>query len=244
MSGGLPWRVGSRSLIEARVQRLGVAVAGHGGGVVRVERSRSRRPLEAATRTVWPEEAIIGARYELVVTAACGWLRRRLGVHVRVVGSRLRSRETPWRPALSGASRPVRRASRAWLAGAHVTAAVRQAFVLKIPRSSAGRSCGRGGHPRRRLGARSPGVAPTRESLVVDAARGPEIEVEVQGFASPRFIRMPSDRIDRDRAIAAPSTGPARGARIRRPRCVFARHCRCGRTLSREMALDGPVRAN
>lgn len=207
------------------------------------------------TRTVWPEEAVIGARYELVVTAACGWLRRRLGVHVRVVGFAPPLPGDPrWRP------RFVRRLSPpsdvplegVTLAGAHVTAAVRQAFRPEDPalvggkifvgvRRDAGDDTGD------RLEARSPGVAPDEGiSRRGRRAGALEIEVEVQGFASPRFIRMLSDRIDRDlrhRSAEYQALREARG--LRRPQVrICTSTAAADEQLSREMALDGPVRAN
>ena len=203
------------------------------------------------TRTVWPEEAVIGARYELVVTAACGWIRRRLGVHVRVVGFAPPLPGDPrWRP------RFVRRLTPpsdvplegVTLAGAHVTAAVRQAFRPEDPALVGGKIfVGLRVKPHDRLEDPALGtaddVALTRRGRRAGAL---EIEVEVQGFASPRFLRMLSDRIDRDLRRRSAEYQALRDARrLRRPEvriCTSA--AAAHERLSREMALDGPVRAN
>ncbi len=89
-------------------------------------------------RTVLPEAAILGERYELVVSSPLGFLRLRSGLHVRVVGfevqgeagenslPRPRVLRLPPPPAdatLEGVTMP----------GAWLTASVRQAFLPEDP---------------------------------------------------------------------------------------------------------------
>ncbi len=89
-----------------------------------------------AEETVLPEHALVGQRYELVVSSALGFLRLRTDEHVRVVGFDAPSGAAPFpRPrvvrlapapadvALEGCT----------VAGAWLTASIRQAFLREDP---------------------------------------------------------------------------------------------------------------
>ena len=89
-----------------------------------------------AEETVLPEHALVGQRYELVVSSALGFLRLRTDEHVRVVGFDAPSAAAPFpRPrvvrlapapadvALEGCT----------VAGAWLTASIRQAFLREDP---------------------------------------------------------------------------------------------------------------
>ncbi len=90
-------------------------------------------------RTVLPEAAILGERYELVLSSALGFLRLRSGLHVRVVGFVPPPAHSLARPL------PIPRVVRlpppppsvalegVTMSGACLTAAVRQAFLPEDP---------------------------------------------------------------------------------------------------------------
>lgn len=171
-------------------------------------------------RTVLPEAAILGERYELVVSSPLGFLRLRSGMHVRVVGfasstagshpggdsvedslPRPRVLRLPPPPAdatLEGVTMP----------GAWLTASVRQAFLPEDPALVAaeiaadpdavdvtGRGSRTGLDPfsDTELGASRVGVlrmGPKPRALVV--------RLEVQGHTAPSFLVQISTRIDAD----------------------------------------------
>jgi hypothetical protein len=89
-----------------------------------------------AEETVLPEHALVGGRYELVITSPLGLLRLRSGEHVRVVGFDAPSAEAPFpRPRvvrLRAAPDDVKLEG-CTLAGAWITASVRQAFLPENP---------------------------------------------------------------------------------------------------------------
>jgi hypothetical protein len=89
-----------------------------------------------AKAAILPEQAVVGQRYELVVTSPLGYLRMRTDEHVRVVGFEPPTAEAPWpRPrvvrlppapadvALEGCT----------VAGAWLTAAIRQSLLREDP---------------------------------------------------------------------------------------------------------------
>ena len=163
-------------------------------------------------RTVLPEAAILGERYELVVSSPLGFLRLRSGLHVRVVGFEshgesgdslprprvLRLPPPPSDAALEGVTMP----------GAWLTASVRQAFLPEDPALVAaeiaadpdavdvtGRGSRTGLDPfsDTELGASRVGIVrggPRPRSLVV--------RLEVQGQTAPKFPVQISTRIDVD----------------------------------------------
>lgn len=164
-------------------------------------------------RTVLPEAAILGERYELVVSSPLGFLRLRSGMHVRVVGfasnsssgedslARPRVLRLPPPPAdatLEGVTMP----------GAWLTASVRQAFLPEDPAlvaaeiaadpdavDASGRGSRTGIDPfsDTELGASRVGIVrmgPKPRALVV--------RLEVQGQTAPSFLVQISSRIDAD----------------------------------------------
>jgi hypothetical protein len=169
---------------------------------------------QTAERTVLPEAAILGERYELVVSSPLGFLRLRSGLHVRVVGfdaslagsaedslARPRVLRLPPPPAdatLEGVTMP----------GAWLTASVRQAFLPEDPAlvaaeiaadpdavdaTARGSRTGLDPFSDTELGASRVGVlrgGPKPRSLV--------IRLEVQGQTAPSFLIQISNRIDAD----------------------------------------------
>lgn len=89
-----------------------------------------------AEETVLPERAVLGQRYELVVSSPLGFLRLRTDEHVRVVGF-----DPPSKPAPFARPRVVRLAPAppdvalegCTVAGAWLTASIRQAFQREDP---------------------------------------------------------------------------------------------------------------
>lgn len=166
-------------------------------------------------RTVWPEAAVLGERYELVLSSPLGFLRYRSGLHVRVAGFTQPSPSSgPGRPL------PCPRVVRLppppgdavlegiTMAGAWLTASVRQAFLPEDPALVAadiapdpdaidvgGRASRTGLDPfadtelgASRAGSRRRGPKP----------RSLAIRLEVQGQVASNFPTQISDRIDRD----------------------------------------------
>lgn len=165
--------------------------------------------------TVLPENAVLGERYELVLSSPLGFLRLRSGLHVRAVGfvpppagsedtlPRTRVLRLPPPPAdvkLEGVT----------LAGAWLTASVRQAFNREDPALVAGEIMSGAGKPAeaaRERGAR--GRLDTFAETELGASRagirdqGPKpralwVRVEVQGQTDAAFAPRLAKRIDTD----------------------------------------------
>lgn len=179
------------------------------------------RRQQMSERTVLPEAAILGERYELVLSSPLGFLRFRSGLHVRVVGF-TRSALVDGAAGVGDASHslPCPRVVRlpppptdaalegVTLAGAWLTASVRQAFLPEDPALIAaeiaadpdavdvsGRASRIGLDPfidtelgASRAGSRRRGPKP--RSLVV--------RLEVQGQVAPAFPMRIAERIDLD----------------------------------------------
>lgn len=162
-------------------------------------------------RTVLPEAAILGERYELVVSSPLGFLRLRSGLHVRVVGFEVHGDEDSLpRPRVLRLPPPPADAALegVTMSGAWLTASVRQAFLPEDPALVAaeiaadpdafdvtGRGSRTGLDPfsDTELGASRVGASrggPKPRSLVV--------RLEVQGQAAPNFPVQISTRIDDD----------------------------------------------
>ncbi len=171
-----------------------------------------------AEDTVLPEDAILGQRYELVVSSPLGFLRMRTDAHVRVVGF-----DAPSEPAPFPRPRVVRLAPAppdvalegCTVAGAWLTASIRQAFAREDPALVAAEI---GPDPRsvpRGVVALSPTTASMR---LPDAFKDTElgwmartgnqrierhrprallVRLEVQGFVAPELTGLLSARIDR-----------------------------------------------
>lgn len=167
-------------------------------------------------RTVLPEAAILGERYELVVSSPLGFLRLRSGLHVRVVGFAATTtggesdQDTFVRPRVLRLPPPPADATLegVTMPGAWLTASVRQAFLPEDPALVAGEiaadpdavdATGRGSRTGldpfsdTELGASRVGVlrgGPKPRALV--------IRLEVQGQTAPSFPVQISARIDAD----------------------------------------------
>jgi hypothetical protein len=162
--------------------------------------------------TVLPENSILGERYELVLSSPLGFLRLRSGLHVRVVGfvAPPHGREdTLPRPRVVRLPPPPADVSLegVTLAGAWLTASVRQAFNREDPALVAGEIAA---DPREAPNYRN--ASGSLESFVdteLGASRagardrGPKprallVRVEVQGQTDPAFAPRLARRIDDD----------------------------------------------
>jgi len=170
-----------------------------------------------ADETVLPEHAVLGQRYELVVSSPLGFLRLRTDEHVRVVGF-----DAPSEPAPFPRPRVVRLAPAppdvalegCTVAGAWLTASIRQAFQREDPALVAAEI---GPDPRSvpRGVAALPGTAATMR--LPDAFKDTElgwmartgsqrverhrprallVRLEVQGYVVPELTGLLSTRID------------------------------------------------
>lgn len=238
---GLRWLFAEHDLDERIRSRLPVLNAGwlHAAGRVGLPARRGpARGLLLATRstliellphgdpeidprarsvenTVLPERAILGERYEVVLSSPLGFLRLRTGLHVRVVGF-----AAPLEPTIgdAGDSLPRPRVVRLYpppadaalegvtLAGALLTASVRQAFLPEDPAlvaadiaadpdalDASARASRTGLDPfvdtelgASRAGARRKGPKP----------RATVIRLEVQGQTDPSFPMLVAERVD------------------------------------------------
>lgn len=89
-----------------------------------------------AEETVLPEHAVMGQRYELVVTSPLGFLRLRTDEHVRVVGFDAPTEQAPFpRPRVVrlAPAPPDVALEGCTVAGAWLTASIRQAFLREDP---------------------------------------------------------------------------------------------------------------
>jgi hypothetical protein len=210
---GLPARPAPSDAFTLAIRSTLIELLPHGD-------PESDRRQRMAERTVLPEAATLGERYELVLSSPLGFLRLRSGLHVRVVGFTSR-------PLIDGAaiddpvhSLPCPRVVRlppppadaalegVTLAGAWLTASVRQAFLPEDPALIAaeiaadpdaldvsGRASRTGLDPftdtelgASRAGSRRRGPKP--RALVV--------RLEVQGQVAPAFPMLIAERIDLD----------------------------------------------
>lgn len=204
---GLPARRGpARGLLLATRSTL-IELLPHGDPEID---PRSR----ATESTVLPERAVLGERYEVVLSSPLGFLRLRTGLHIRVVGFAapelvsgdagdslprprvVRLHPPPADAALEGVT----------LAGAWLTASVRQVFLPEDPAlvaadiaadpdalDASGRASRTGLDPftdtelgASRAGSRRKGPKP--RALV--------IRLEVQGHAAPDFPMRIAERVD------------------------------------------------
>ncbi|PRQ02649.1 GH3 auxin-responsive promoter family protein [Enhygromyxa salina] len=205
---GLPARQAPHDAFTLAVRSSLIELLPHGD-------PENDRRQQLAERTVLPEAAILGERYELVLSSPLGFLRLRSGLHVRVVGF-----TKPELGVASAYSLPCPRVVRlppppadaalegVTLTGAWLTASVRQAFLPEDPALIAaeiaadpdamdvsGRASRTGLDPfidtelgASRAGSRRRGPKP--RALVV--------RLEVQGQAAPAFSMQIAERIDLD----------------------------------------------
>lgn len=190
------------------------------------ERRGSR---EAAA--VWPEHAIVGERYELVVSSGAGCLRLRTGEFVRVVGFDPPTALVPFpRPRvvrLPAPDPPVALAGLS-LAGADLAASVRAAFRPEDPALVAATV---GPDPQSVIDlAASP--ADSRPNHFADTelgsadvsgvrrlprATGLHVQIELQGASRADFRARLARAIDEDLARRSPAYAHLRAARQLRP---------------------------
>lgn len=215
----------------------------------------------AQESTVLPERAVLGERYEVVLSSPLGFLRLRTGLHVRVVGFAapesissdagdslprprvVRLHPPPSDAALEGVT----------LAGAWLTASVRQAFLPEDPALVAAdiaadpdavdvsaRASRTGLDPfvdtelgASRAGSRHKGPKP--RALV--------IRLEVQGHAAPGFPMRIAERVDQALRRRSAAYEWLRGRdELWEPRIVIARPGTARSERERQLrALWGPV---
>jgi hypothetical protein len=252
---GVPaWRGPARGLLLATRSTL-IELLPHGDPEL--------DPRARATEgTVLPERAVLGERYEVVVSSPLGFLRLRTGLHVRVVGFAaprdlgvgdagdslprprvIRLHTPPADAALEGVT----------LAGAWMTASVRQAFLPEDPAlvaadiaadpdalDASGRASRTGLDPfvdtelgASRAGSRRKGPKP--RALV--------IRLEVQGQTTPGFTMQIADRVDLALRRRCAAYEWLRGRdELWEPRVVIARAGTARSERERRLrALWGPV---
>jgi len=182
-----------------------------------------------ADRTILPEHAVLGMRYELVVSSALGYLRQRTGRHVRVVGF-----DAPSEHADVPRPRVIRlppapmdvRLEGCTVSGAWLTASVRQALQREDPAlvmAEIGpdpRSVPMGAAAVRSGAMKLPAAFKETELAWLARTgahrverklpRGLLVRIELQGFVSRELPRKLSARIDE-------------GLRSRRPAYAFLR---------------------
>lgn len=169
-----------------------------------------------ADETVLPEHAIVGQRYELVVSSPQGFLRLRTEEHVRVVGFDAPSEHAPFaRPRVVrlAPAPPDVALEGCTVGGAWLTASLRQAFHREDPALVAAeigadpRSVPRGlAHSQTATSMRLPDVFQDTElgglartgSIRVrrHRPRALLVKVEVQGYVAPELTGSLSERID------------------------------------------------
>ncbi|MFV8750372.1 hypothetical protein ACNOYE_07460 [Nannocystaceae bacterium ST9] len=165
--------------------------------------------------TVLPENAVLGERYELILSSPLGFLRLRSGLHVRVVGfvppphpSGASEEDSLLRPRVLRLPPPPADLSLegVTLAGAWLTSSVRQAFTREDPALVAGEiMADHQTDPRDRT---ARGLEPFVDtelgaSRAGARARGPKpralvVRVEVQGQTDSAFAPRLARRIDDD----------------------------------------------
>lgn len=212
--------------------------------------------------TVLPERAVLGERYEVVLSSPLGFLRLRTGMHVRVVGFAAPLEVTH---GDAGDSLPLARVVRlhpppsdaalegVTLAGAWLTASVRQAFLPEDPAlvaadiaadpdalDASARASRTGLDPfadtelgASRAGSRHGGPKP--RALV--------IRLEVQGHAAPDFSMRVADRVDQALRRRSAAYEWLRGRdELWEPRIVIAKPGTARSERERQLrALWGPV---
>lgn len=180
--------------------------------------------------TLWPEHAIVGDRYELVVSSPSGCLRLRTGEFVRVVGFDPPTALAPFpRPRvvrLPAPDPPVGLAGLS-LPGAELAASVRAAFRPEDPALVAA-TVG----PDPQSLAEEPWPEEPRTNYFADTelgsaelsgprrrlrATGLRVQVEVQGAARANFRARLSRTIDADLCARNPAYGHLRGQKLLRP---------------------------
>ncbi|KIG16762.1 hypothetical protein DB30_04106 [Enhygromyxa salina] len=291
----LRWLMAEHDLDERVRSRLPVINAGWLHGAGRVGLPARRSPHDAFTlavrssliellphgdpendrrqqlteRTVLPEAAILGERYELVLSSPLGFLRLRSGLHVRVVGFSnpgLIEAAASDEPGATGShSLPCPRVVRlptppadaalegVTLTGAWLTASVRQAFLPEDPALIAAEIAADPDALDVSGRASRTGLDPFTDtelgaSRAGSRRRGPKpralvVRLEVQGQAVPAFPMRVSERIDLDLRRRSGAYDWLRTAdELWEPRVVIARSGTARKTRERRIrALWGSV---
>ncbi len=177
-----------------------------------------------AERTILPEHAVLGMRYELVVSSALGFLRQRTGRHVRVVGFEAPSEHSdvprPRVVRLPPAPMDVRLEG-CTVSGAWLTACIRQvlhredpALVMaetgpdprSLPRGQAALQSGAMKLPAAFKETELEWLARTGAHRVERKnPTGLLVRVELQGFVSRELPRQLSTRIDASLRLRSPA---------------------------------------
>lgn len=211
-----------------------------------------------AERTVLPEAAILGGRYELVLSSPLGFLRVRSGLHVRVVGfssSPSEASDSLPRPRVVRLPPPPSDATLEGVTvpGAWLTASVRQAFLPEDPALIGAEIAADPDavDPDARMS--RTGLDPFTDtelgaSRVGTHRKGPKpralvIRLEVQGQASPSFPLQIADRIDLDLRRRSPAYDWLRTRdELWEPRVMIAKPGTARRSRERRIcSLWGPV---
>jgi len=184
----------------------------------------------AESAALWPEHAIVGERYELVVSSGTGCLRLRTGEFVRVVGFDPPTALVPFpRPRVVRLPAPDPAVPLAGLSlpGAELAASVRAAFRPEDPALVAA-TVG----PDPQSVADVPSAADSRPNHFVDTelgsadvsgirqplrATGLHVQVEVQGVARADFRARLGRSIDDDLTRRSPAYAHLRAQRLLRP---------------------------
>ncbi len=215
-------------------------------------------------QTTMPEDAVMGHRYELVVSSPHGFLRLRTGEHVRVVGF-----DMPYEPADFPRPRVLRlppapadvRLEGCTVSGAWLTASIRQALhredpalvfaevgpdPLSIPSIGASLRTGSTRLPAAfddtELGWLT--RTGTHRSGKRRRPRGLLLRIEVQGYVSPELVGKLSTRIDDNLQLRSPAYAHLRRrSELEPPRVMVVPSGTRGRDEQRRVeALGGVVR--
>jgi len=210
-------------------------------------------------RAVLPEHAILGRRYEVVVTSALGYLRLRTGEHVRVVGFDPPTSEARFpRPRVVRLPPPPAdvRLEGCTVAGPWLAASVRQAFRREDPALVAAEvapdplslesDTTRTGSMRLSADFRDTELSwltRTGAHRVASLPRALLVRAEVQSQASRGFTARLSHRVDTSLRRRSPAYAYLREAgQLDPPRVLLVpRGGRQALTLSRVRQLFGPV---
>lgn len=216
-----------------------------------------------AERTILPEEAVVGMRYELVVSSALGYIRMRTDEHVRVVGFDPPSEHfdgpRPRMVRLAPAPMDVRLEG-CTVAGAWLTACIRQSLLREdpalvgaevgpdpqsMPRGAAAFHTGSMALPSAFKETELAWLAKTGAHKVErKLPRGLLVRVELQGYVTREMPQMLSDRIDASLQRRSPAYAYLREREELRPPRVIV--LKTGTRRSEEdrriRELLGPVR--
>ncbi len=217
-----------------------------------------------ARKTTMPEDAVMGHRYELVVSSPHGFLRLRTGEHVRVVGF-----EMPYDPADFPRPRVLRlppapadvRLEGCTVSGSWLTASIRQALhredpalvfaevgpdPLSIPAGGASIRTGSTRLPEAFVDTELGWLTRTGAHRVAKRRRPRSLllRIEVQGFVLPELVGKLSERIDDNLQLRSAAYAHLRQRdELQAPRVMVVPSGTKGRDEQRRVeALGGVVR--